>query len=418
MGIIFSSKQQANLLAPCMEGNLDQVKRLVGIYIADHRSSRSRSSSSRNSSSSSDLCAYINAIDPISGNAAIHGAAFSGHLDILSFLVDSCCCGGGSKRGEPTIDLRLKNSLGCSPLWIAAGYDRIDCLQYLIDKLHSSHHQLEMALLDGNNTGDTPFLAAASRGNMRACQCLLDCMEKSCCCGGDCDQDHDHHHICWNIKRKLLRTANCAGDTALKVAVASGQDAELLTLLLHVDDQCQEQLDKHRDDGNEDANHVVNRMEDDTIMYSKCINRKNKMGLSPLIVACERNQPSSVELLLDHGADICIRDMTCRSPLAVAAFCGCMDVVELLLNKIDVASSSSSLSTATIASSSLLNDVDNNGCTPLWLAARTGNLSMVKLLVDAGADATKKNKDDMSPLDVAVKFKKDAVVEFLSQMAQ
>jgi ankyrin repeat protein len=95
-----------------------------------------------------------------------------------------------------------------------------------------------------------------------------------------------------------------------------------------------------------------------------------------------------------------------------------MDVVELLLNKIDVASSSSSLSTATIASSSLLNDVDNNGCTPLWLAARTGNLSMVKLLVDAGADATKKNKDDMSPLDVAVKFKKDAVGEFLSQMAQ
>jgi ankyrin repeat protein len=410
MGIIFSSKQQADLLAPCMEGNLDEVKRLVGIYIADHRSN----SSCRKSSSSSDLCAYINAIDPISGNAAIHGATFSGHLDILSFLVDSRCCG---KRGGPTIDLGLKNSLGCSPLWIAAGYDRIDCLQYLIDKLHSSH-QLEMALLDGNNTGDTPFLAAASRGNMRACQSLLDCTEKCCCCGGDCDQDHDHH-ICWNIKKKLLRTANCAGDTALKVAVASGQDAELLTLLLDIDDQCQEQLDKRHDDSNEDA-HCVNRMEDDTIMHSKCINRKNKMGLSPLIVACERNQPSSVELLLDRGADIGIRDMTGRSPLAVAAFCGCMDVVELLLNEIDVASSSSSAAaaiTTTSTSSSILNDVDNNGCTPLWLAARTGNLSMIKLLVDAGADATKTNKNDMSPLDVAIKFKKDAVVEFLSQMA-
>jgi ankyrin repeat protein len=137
-------------------------------------------------------------------------------------------------------------------------------------------------------------------------------------------------------------------------------------------------------------------------MRSKCINRKNNIGLSPLIVACERNLPSTVELLLNYGADINIRDGTGRSPLAVAAFCGCNDVVDFLL----VLSSSSS---------SLMNVVDDNGCTPLWLAARTGNLSMVKRLVDAGADASIKSNDEMAPLDVAIKFKKERVVEFLSQ---
>ena len=99
-----------------------------------------------------------------------------------------------------------------------------------------------------------------------------------------------------------------------------------------------------------------------------------------------------------------------RSPLAVAAFCGCNDVVGFLLRRGIALDSSSN-------SSLNLNEVDNNECTPLWLAARTGNLSMVKLLVDAGADASMKNIDGMTPLDVAIKFKKEKVVEFLSRMA-
>ncbi len=387
MGIIFSSKQHANLLVPCMEGNLDEVKRLVGIYIAD----QNRSSSS----SKSDLRAYINVIDSNTGNAAIHGATFSGHLGVLAFLVEACCCERGA--GGQTIDLRLKNRLGCTPLWIAAGYERMECLQYLIEKLHGSH-QLELALLEGNNTGDTPFLAAASRGNVGACQCLLNSAERMCA---------EPSAYCWNLKRRLLRTANRAGDTALKVAVASGQDVELLTLLLDTDNWCQEQLDKCNDD-KEDARRVDKLEDDAIIMRSKCINRKNKIGLSPLIVACERNLSSTVELLLHHGADICIRDATGRSPLAVAAFCGCNDVVELLLHKTNIPLLSSS------APSPLLNNVDINECTPLWLAARTGNLSMVKLLVDARADASIKNKDGMTPLDVARKFGKETVVEFLS----
>jgi ankyrin repeat protein len=39
---------------------------------------------------------------------------------------------------------------------------------------------------------------------------------------------------------------------------------------------------------------------------------------------------------------------------------------------------------------------------------------MARLLIDAGADATMGDRDSLTPLDVAVKFKKEKVVEYLS----
>ena len=42
------------------------------------------------------------------------------------------------------------------------------------------------------------------------------------------------------------------------------------------------------------------------------------------------------------------------------------------------------------------------GKTPLWLAARTGNLKMTKLLVDACADATIRDHNSLTPLVVAI----------------
>ena len=44
------------------------------------------------------------------------------------------------------------------------------------------------------------------------------------------------------MKCKILRTSNNSGDTALKVAVATGQGEELVTWLLGEDDFCAEWL--------------------------------------------------------------------------------------------------------------------------------------------------------------------------------
>jgi ankyrin repeat protein len=174
----------------------------------------------------------------------------------------------------------------------------------------------------------------------------------------------------------LIRTSNKAGDTPLKVAVAGGHDVELLKLILEADASItQEEM---------------------------CINKKNNLGISPLIIACERNLPVIVELLIKHGADVNIRDSKGRHALAVSAFCGCDDAVTFLLSQIK--------QTSSIAF--LLNEKDDAGCTPLWLAARTGNLKMVELLMDAGADESIADNEGLTPNDVAFKFKKEKVEEY------
>lgn len=67
-----------------MEGSIDKVKCLIGIYIADN--------------GKSSLSAYT---DP-AGNEAIHGTVFLGHLEILSSVVESCGA-----------DMNITNGLGC-----------------------------------------------------------------------------------------------------------------------------------------------------------------------------------------------------------------------------------------------------------------------------------------------------------------
>lgn len=347
-----------------MEGNLDEVKKLVGTYIADH--------------GKDNLPTYINSLDA-GGNAAIHGAVFSGHLDILTFLVESC-----------EASLTTKNGLGCSPLWIAAGYDQINCLEYLIEKLHESNELNSALLKDGaNTTGDTPFLAAVSKGNLKACTALLQAANKL---GENTDEALQQL-----FKARILRTANKSGDTPLKVAVATSQNKEMITFLLRVDNEVGELTNQRT------------TLDEDAAIQKPSLNRANNAGLYPLIIACERNLPTIADHLLKHDADITVLDSKGRNPLAIAAFCGCNDTVELLLSQ---------SSQATYGTYAYLDQKDNEGSTPLWLAARTGNLSIVELLMDAGADATIADKEGLTPQEVAVKYKKEKVMEYFSKDAK
>ena len=104
MGVLSSKPAAPHLLRPCMDGDLDEVKRLVGRRIADGLDAKS----------------YADAPDPDGNGTAVHGAVFGGHLDVVRFLAETC-----------RADLCLPNGLGCTPLWVAAGYGRVGCLDYL-----------------------------------------------------------------------------------------------------------------------------------------------------------------------------------------------------------------------------------------------------------------------------------------------
>lgn len=316
-----------------MDGNLDKVKELVGYFLASYTTSNCGYVVP---ASDAKLHDFVNQADP-QGNNAIHCAVFAGHLDVVKYLVE--CCGAS---------LTIPNNLGCLPLWLAAGYDRPDVLKYLLEKVANPKE----AMIQTNSTGDTPLLAASSRGNLRSCKILLDQAEAN------------------GMIAEIMGTANRNGDLPLTVAIASERrNDELLDLLLH-----------HTED--------------------KSLNLPNSKGLTPLLVACERDDAILLQKLLDRHVNARQCDPSGASPLAIAAFCGSKEVMALLLQH-------SSLFY-------LLEKPNHNGCTPLWLAARSGRPEVVEILLKAGADPSIENNEGVSSIGAAIKYKRETVLELFN----
>jgi cytohesin len=85
--------------------------------------------------------------------------------------------------------------------------------------------------------------------------------------------------------------------------------------------------------------------------------------------ACD-GTPESVRLLLEHGADVNARDGIGQTPLIIAAECKRTEIVEVFL---------------TDAPSVDVNAATFYGRTALHGAARSGDIDMVRLLLDSGA---------------------------------
>jgi ankyrin repeat protein len=341
----YITKPSPPLLEPSIEGDVDQVKTLVGYFIASCDSKHYTRTAP--SAHCHKLQSFVNQYDS-EGNTALIGSSFKGKVDICKFLLEGCGA-----------DLLWKNHLGCSAFWVAAGYAHVHVVQYFIQYIQQSKkYHLEDILMQMNHAGDTPLLAAAYKGNLSVVQSILESVV------------HD-----MDIKRSLLKLQNKSGDTALSVAISTCHEKEdLCNLLLDAEDECC-------------------HGENDRPLF-----HKTKKGLTPLHIASERNSTSMVQILLSRGAKLSEADGQGRTPLAVAAFCGCMDVVTFILSN----------------DKSTIDCVDHQGCTPLWLAARTGNLKMVQLLTEAGADPMIKNFYGLSAQDAAIKYQKHAVMEYFS----
>ncbi len=60
-----------------------------------------------------------------------------------------------------------------------------------------------------------------------------------------------------------------------------------------------------------------------------------------------------------------------------------------------------------------VNEKNEDGHTPLHLAAQSGHKRIVELLIDKGSDVNAKNDDGDTPLDVAIKFKHSKIADLL-----
>lgn len=134
----------------------------------------------------------------------------------------------------------------------------------------------------------------------------------------------------------------------------------------------------------------------ETLLNAPGINLEatTRNGDNALMIASYKGNKEAVQKLLARGVEVNRPGWT---PLHYAAFAGSNEVVRLLLDRdayIDAASP--------------------NKTTPMMMAAWEGHIMTVKLLLDAGADATLKNELGMTAIDFAEKFGHRDIAEGLT----
>ncbi|KAH8402107.1 hypothetical protein KR009_009832, partial [Drosophila setifemur] len=112
-------------------------------------------------------------------------------------------------------------------------------------------------------------------------------------------------------------------------------------------------------------------------------------SVMPLMMACDcqKKDPYVVEklvrLLLRHGAVVNISDKFGMTPFMFACQNGFTSVVRMLIKDVSFEA------------------MDNNGCTPIFHAIERNQVEVVKLLVEAGFNATRPNNKGYTPTQVA-----------------
>ncbi len=120
-------------------------------------------------------------------------------------------------------------------------------------------------------------------------------------------------------------------------------------------------------------------------------------GFTALYASCSIGSLNIAKVLVDAGANVNLKITEGFSPLYVAVLQKHQPVVEYLLTK-----------------GASVNEYNgSNGLTALYEACINGSLDIAKVLVDAGADINKRNKQGRTPLIGAVSGKKVRVVEYL-----
>ena len=123
-------------------------------------------------------------------------------------------------------------------------------------------------------------------------------------------------------------------------------------------------------------------------------------GFYPLGLASFYGHEEAAKLLLAKGADPNLAARNAMKVRAIHAAC---------------ASGSLSIVRALLEAGADVNALQEKGFTPLHEAAATGKLELLRILLDHGANAELRTEDGKSALDLARDEKQDAIVELLTR---
>jgi ankyrin repeat protein len=143
------------------------------------------------------------------------------------------------------------------------------------------------------------------------------------------------------------------------------------------------------------------------VEYKINLNERNTEGNAPLHVATRNVNLEMAQLLIQSGADPTFPDAKGVSALDMAFQNGAADLVRIYLTPRE--------SKSQLDYKINIDAQNQEGDTQLHLAARNGNVAMVKVLTEFGANASLQNKAGETPLHVAAKTGNVEILQALLQ---
>lgn len=126
---------------------------------------------------------------------------------------------------------------------------------------------------------------------------------------------------------------------------------------------------------------------------------KGMRSATPLHIAAASGYPTNIDLLIAHGAKVDATDDDQATPLHLAARAG---------------SDNATAAAALLTHKASHDAKDKRGLTPLHLAAFEGNLGVLKVLLDGGADVNAKDPKGRTPLYYATRRRRTEAVKLLT----
>ena len=344
---------------------------------------------------------------------ALHSAVHGGHLDVVQVLIDAGAY------------IETKSQWGRTPLHVASALGELDIVKMLVEAgasvratdnlddtclivASTSEHTETVRYLAGleevdvnyNNGRRSALLTALRRQRTDVVKVLVDA-------GADIEVEDERGYsllekasMCGDLLRvKMLVEAGAVADAGcLKLAVIKKhtETVRYLAALPQVD------VNEMRD-GCSVVFHAISFWGSDPDFMQVLIDAgadievKDEMGRSPLHYASGVRELGIVKLLIKAGAKVCATDNTGGTCLHIVSAKGRTETVRYLVGLKDVD----------------VNIADDKGYTALHSAVDKGHVDVVQVLIDAGADIDAKNNMGRSPLFWAWKRGKLDIVKVL-----
>ncbi|CEL92504.1 unnamed protein product [Vitrella brassicaformis CCMP3155] len=345
--------------------------------------------------------ADINEPDSL-GQSALHKACNEGNMQAVQFLLP---------RGA---DLHLKDAFGFTPLHLAARNGHTAAVQALLAQIEA------VSLDDVLNKAWERAAATMAPADMKKVQALLD----------------------YGVGVAARSFSEAGSNTPLHFACAEGRE-ETVSLLLKAPGA--DVALKMRNENGETVLHAAAKSGNPSLtkmMVGKGgdLDSVDKFGKTPLQGAVEEGRTACVKALIDAGANTSHSDKAGNGIIHSAAGPkGTSEIMDLILKKgkvkpdakrgtfangwstaLHIAAAGGNMDVAKTligADKKLVNARDALFETPLHDAARSGNLNMIKFMLDSGADKDARGARDETALEIATR-KDFARAEYLLETGE